>query len=91
MITVFTSACEALVSGALSGETQGQLPLHSSATSRGAGSSALSGFGVTVAGQMPSGPSLEGFFEGLGLGRVQEGRRLKQLCYAVLEVRDQVH
>ena len=95
VMCVFSEAAEALVSVALA---EGSISLPPSSSSlplsqlfsptkkqQGQGSGQI--VGVTTGGLMPSGPSLEGFFEGLGLGRMQEGRRLKALCYAILEVR----
>ena len=76
VISVFTEACAALVATALA---DGNLSLPPSTSS-------LSFSGRTAAELMPSGLILEKFFEGLGLGRLQEGRRLKSLCHAILEV-----
>ena len=76
VISVFTEACAALVATALA---EGNLSLPPSTFS-------LSLSGRRGAELMPSGVILERFFEGHGLGRLQEGRRLKSLCSAILEV-----
>ena len=94
VMCVFSEAAEALMSvalaeGSISLPPSSSLPLSQllSPTKKQQGQGSGQIVGVTTAGLMPSGPSLEGFFEGLGLGRMQEGRRLKALCYAILEVR----
>lgn len=36
---------------------------------------------------LPAGDALEAFYEEMGIGRAQEGKVLKSLCTAVLDVR----
>ena len=48
-----------------------------------------SGSGAQVMNMLlPSGPALESYFEQQGLGRAQEGKRLKMLTSLILEVAD---
>ena len=85
---VLRSACEAsAVAGLSSGSIIPTLKNGFTVMHEQAGSG--SGSGAQVMNMLlPSGPALESYFEQQGLGRAQEGKRLKMLTSLILEVAD---
>ena len=93
VMDVLRYACEKAAAGGLSAGTiipimkNGFTIMHEQAGA-GARAGAVRGTGGRAVHMLlPSGDALESFFEQLGLGRLQEGKKLKTLSSLVLEVR----